>query len=603
MDTDLGLDNYFDTIYDLNNSIIPNSYESIFYNNYSVLSVFPSNIVLNPTITSYSCNLSGNTNTITVTGTNFTPTNNTIYYGSETKTSLTSYNNTVSFTTTTIQSSIYISNINGSSNTILYTPPTISGYISSWLNSINTITVSGTNFTPTNNIVNFNNTDISATYISPTSLSFTTTSKTNQSFYIKNIKGKSDTFSYTPPVINSYTTSTNVNGDVIFDVSGTNFTILNNVYFNSILITPTTQTLTHIIFTIINSDIVSSSFYIQNNKGISENSTVYIPSISNDSNLIYTINKLKSITIDSGITTVPVYPDNNTQSLITPIVYQIASTTTVIDISPNVKIDASNLPLCNVLFDLSSIDVDSFKIYFKALDSTGSVINSLHPFKLNIISDKTEITLQKYTNNSYRTLTNFYFPKPSINADNEVYVEKTLDGFIVSFYSNSQIKILLANPVCYNKGTKILTIQNNQEIYQPIETLHIGDIIKVYPNTCKPIKYIGYKKCINDHQNYTTMYIMKKTNNNDLIEDLIVTGLHHVYDPNFSNEPNIILHDKTLIEACRSKLFTKVKNNDEYTYYHFVLDDGKQYGVYANGLLSESMFERTFIDKKFTLIQ
>ena len=46
-----------------------------------------------PTISGYTSVLSGNTNTITISGTNFTPTNNTIYYGSETISNITSSNN------------------------------------------------------------------------------------------------------------------------------------------------------------------------------------------------------------------------------------------------------------------------------------------------------------------------------------------------------------------------------------------------------------------------------------------------------------------------------------------------------------------------------
>jgi hypothetical protein len=183
-----------------------------------------------------------------------------------------------------------------------------------------------------------------------------------------------------------------------------------------------------------------------------------------------------------------------------------------------------------------------------------------------------------------------------VNTENDVSITD-------SRLKPTQLFNLSNNPVCYNKGTKILTIQNNEEIYQTIETLKPGDIVKVYPNSFKSIKYIGYKTCINDEQNNTTMYIMKKTNNNDLLEDLIVSGLHYVYDPNHSNEPNIKIEDKTLIEVRYSKLFTKVKNNDVYTYYHLVLDDGKHYGIWANGLLSESCFYKHFLEHGFTLIE
>ena len=60
--------------------------------------------------------------------------------------------------------------------------------------------------------------------------------------------------------------------------------------------------------------------------------------------------------------------------------------------------------------------------------------------------------------------------------------------------------------------------------------MKLNNLVKVYPNNYKPIKYIGYSKLKNNSHDYRTMYIMKKSQLNNLVEDLIVTGLHYVED-------------------------------------------------------------------------
>ena len=88
---------------------------------------------------------------------------------------------------------------------------------------------------------------------------------------------------------------------------------------------------------------------------------------------------------------------------------------------------------------------------------------------------------------------------------------------------------------------------------------------------------------------------------NNLIEDLIITGGHGILvddlgDQYESNQryygTNVKIEDKYLFVAENCPLFTKIEDNSIFTYYHFVLqndgDNDKRYGVWANGILTET---------------
>ena len=104
------------------------------------------------------------------------------------------------------------------------------------------------------------------------------------------------------------------------------------------------------------------------------------------------------------------------------------------------------------------------------------------------------------------------------------------------------------------------------------------------------------------------MYIMKKTNENNLTDDLIITGGHSIlidslkgYEIENTKKMGDIqkIDDKYLLLSSVSNDFIKLENENLYTYYHFILenngDDNERYGVYANGLLTETPSKNFFI--------
>ena len=172
------------------------------------------------------------------------------------------------------------------------------------------------------------------------------------------------------------------------------------------------------------------------------------------------------------------------------------------------------------------------------------------------------------------------------------------------------------NPICFNEGTKILCLNKKfEEEYIPIENLRKGDLVKSYKHGYRKIDLIGKNPMINNPEKfYECMYKMEKTNENGLIEDLIVTGGHSILvdDLGENKEENEkifkgtqMIDDKYLLLSCVSKDFKKLENNNLYNYYHFVLENSgndERYGVWANGILTETPSKNFFMSQKLNLL-
>jgi hypothetical protein len=171
------------------------------------------------------------------------------------------------------------------------------------------------------------------------------------------------------------------------------------------------------------------------------------------------------------------------------------------------------------------------------------------------------------------------------------------------------------NGSCFNYDTKILCLKSGIEEYIPIQDLVKGDLVKTYLHGFLKIDLIGKDTLINDHNSdFNCMYKMEKTDDNGLIEDLIITGAHSILVDKLSEYQEeyiksigdrLKIDDKYLLLSCTSPDFKKIEDNNIYTYYHFTLEDAdenKQYGVYANGILTESQSRKDFISHKFRLV-
>ena len=205
---------------------------------------------------------------------------------------------------------------------------------------------------------------------------------------------------------------------------------------------------------------------------------------------------------------------------------------------------------------------------------------------------------------------------PNGKTDFYCYIDNnnTLISKIITYVNNGiettydnvkYVYSLTKNPCCFNEGTKILCLTKYlMEEYRLVQDLIVGDLVKAYMNDYKPIKNIIQGFFINNPKNRSNcMYIMKKTENNGLIEDLIVTGNHGILlDEKDVNEEeqkknpewaNFKVDDKVNCITGVSSKFEQITDNELYKYYHFSLDNGdgkrKRFGVWANGVLMETM--------------
>lgn len=175
----------------------------------------------------------------------------------------------------------------------------------------------------------------------------------------------------------------------------------------------------------------------------------------------------------------------------------------------------------------------------------------------------------------------------------------------------------VSDPSCFNAGTKILCLNKNlEEEYIPIENLRKGDLVKSYKHGYRKIDLIGKNPMINNPEKFNEcMYKMEKTEDNGLIEDLIVTGGHSILvdDLGGLKEENDkifgstqMIDDKYLLLSAVSKEFIRLENTHLYTYYHFILEnngnDDERFGVWANGILTETPSKKQFTNHKYTLI-
>jgi hypothetical protein len=161
----------------------------------------------------------------------------------------------------------------------------------------------------------------------------------------------------------------------------------------------------------------------------------------------------------------------------------------------------------------------------------------------------------------------------------------------------------LLDPICFVKGTKILCIQDNSEVYIPIEDLTTDHYVKTYHHGYKKILFIKKFPLINStrrpvtkKQKINKIYKLAKEDYEELFEDLYVNGGHSILVDTLTEEENRInlklfggykkIGDKIrLLSYINQKA---IPINDDYRYEMYHISTGKEEGIYANGILTES---------------
>jgi len=163
--------------------------------------------------------------------------------------------------------------------------------------------------------------------------------------------------------------------------------------------------------------------------------------------------------------------------------------------------------------------------------------------------------------------------------------------------------------ICFIKNTMILILENCIEVERKVQELQNGDMVKISNGEYKKLVFIGTKK-IDITKNIDKIRIMKQgiLGNNLPNKDLLVTSGHSLLftNLNYANEfyksefydNNVEDYYKIMSQHCKLFKYVKeeelenIRDGDNVSYYHFCLennDEEGQYGVYSNGVLSETM--------------
>lgn len=172
--------------------------------------------------------------------------------------------------------------------------------------------------------------------------------------------------------------------------------------------------------------------------------------------------------------------------------------------------------------------------------------------------------------------------------------------------------VVTNNPVtCFHYNSKILSLINEKEEYVPISLLRKGDLVKTHRNGYLPIVGIGKKKIINLHNKnercQNCLYVLTKEYFPEIIDDLILTGCHCILVDNLSEEQKESIlkkYNKIFITGNKYRLETYLELKaqpyeleKECEIWHLCLENEiytNNYGVWANGLLVETISERLF---------
>lgn len=156
---------------------------------------------------------------------------------------------------------------------------------------------------------------------------------------------------------------------------------------------------------------------------------------------------------------------------------------------------------------------------------------------------------------------------------------------------------------CFLEGTEILCLIDNEEKYIKIEDINNDTMIKTYKHGYKKLLYKSHQKVRNN------IVCMKKDSldTNIPFNDLKVTTGHSMLLDNLTDDeiteiekwnPVKKIDDKFLILSRVSKYFEEYDTKELNNVYHLILeadDLDTQYGIYANGVLMESMSKRFLI--------
>jgi hypothetical protein len=152
---------------------------------------------------------------------------------------------------------------------------------------------------------------------------------------------------------------------------------------------------------------------------------------------------------------------------------------------------------------------------------------------------------------------------------------------------------------CFLEGSTILCEVDGVERYVPVEQLSKGMRVKTSLDGYKPVVLIGKGVIQNpgtDERTEARLYKCSPSKYPQLKDDLYITGCHSILESSISDKEKedtikhlgrlFVTDKKYRLMACVDERAEPWNSQGAYTIWHFALehdDEGRNYGVYANG--------------------
>ena len=259
----------------------------------------------------------------------------------------------------------------------------------------------------------------------------------------------------------------------------------------------------------------------------------------------------------------------------------------------------NNCPyLSSVFFEATSSLQTLGQTVFQSTAITSIIIpNSVTSMGNSVFNN--DVVLNSVTNSSPTlSLGSTVFDPTYNSSSNNFYSSSTTNPMYIYVQTNYS-NVILSPPSCFNKGTLILTKTG----YIPIENISIGDEILTMNQIYKKVIFMHKQPfdCSNFH--FTNCMCKYKCDN---FPDLIISGGHAIIVDELTEKMNDFIKENNYYDYVMNdkfKLLAGLDNNCEkifngiFTVYHIVLENNfkdKCYGIYANGILTETMSEKYY---------
>ena len=169
---------------------------------------------------------------------------------------------------------------------------------------------------------------------------------------------------------------------------------------------------------------------------------------------------------------------------------------------------------------------------------------------------------------------------------------------LLSAYGDRNFYVYRAYP-CFKEGTQILCQVDGKDVYQPIESLTKGTLVKTSLDGYKPVALVGKGTIENPGTSElieNRLYKCSPENYPGLKEDLFITGCHSILVDSLTETQReqtikhlgkvFVTDRKYRLMACLDERAEPFASEGTHTIYHLALeheDGNMNYGVYANG--------------------